>query len=244
MYLLIFFLAVGRYIAISRKPLHCAGAFTAIAFLCQIVQQGFLAALVYTLIVGPVTFLTYILLDRFEDQLVQWFGVAILGGCLITFGPGLATAKLRARPGTAVAAKQLTYSGKAFQFSYPETWILQERGKNVSLRCERGQAAATLLVMPEGKVKTNQAIKQELERRQTVLNDTTALGGLAGYSVKGLGRVQGAVLEHHYIYALTTDTLRIDTVVDTERRTGPDARALVQEAEAIEASWKWKPSAL
>ena len=59
MFELMFFLAVGRYVAIARKPLHCAIAFTVVILIVQVMQYGLLAGLAYALLVLPITAGTY-----------------------------------------------------------------------------------------------------------------------------------------------------------------------------------------
>jgi hypothetical protein len=215
MFELMFFLAVGRYVAIARKPLHCAIAFTVVILIVQVMQYGLLAGLAYALLVLPITAGTYVLLDRFEDQLVQWFAVAALGGVLVTFGPSAALAKLQ-RP------KAQAYVHPAFTVTYPPGWTVEERGKYVYLHGEHGQATALVSIHLDGQPSQPQG------------RPTTKLGGKEGVIPDDPNPVQGAALHHRYVYALPNDTLHVDAMVDT------NDPALIEEEHAIEASWKWK----
>lgn len=215
MFELMFFLAVGRYVAIARKPVHCAIAFTLVILVTQAMQYGLLAGLAYALLVLPITAGTYVLLDRFEDQLVQWFGVAALGGVLVTFGPSMALAKLQ-RP------KLQTYDAKAFTVTYPGSWTLDDRGKNVYLRGTHAGATAVVSIHSDGKTSQPQG------------QPTSKLGGLPGFIPGEPNPFKGNALHHRYVYALPNDTLHVDAIVDT------NDQALIDEVRAIEAGWAWK----
>ncbi|MDB5100495.1 MAG: hypothetical protein JWM80_4916 [Cyanobacteria bacterium RYN_339] len=243
-----FFLAVARYVAISRKPLHCAVGFTVIAFLLQLMQGSFLVAVGYALVTLPLVAGTYLLLDRFEDQLPQWLVVAALGGCLVGFGPDMAIGKLRSLGSSSDAAtvvKPQIYVGSAFRVTYPSSWTLDDRGRNVFLRAERKQAMAVIMIRSDGKPTSRQVLEARLARGgQTTITESARLGGLPGFALHWGASLQTNVLHHQYAYALTADTLHIDALVSSTGAPGPDAQALVQEVAAIEASWKWKPDAL